>query len=146
MGSRGLKWAVAVGMVSLVAVVGCSSSSDSSSSTCKDLQDLASEVRGLQNVDLVQSGVDGLKQQTDAIQQAWTQAKESGDDQFGSQLDALETSIKALSTTLSDAVSGGQSISSVLSAVSTDVEQVSTAWSDLTDAVNAELSGCDLSG
>ena len=142
---RGVRWAVAVGLVSIVAVAGCSSSSSDSSSTCKDLQNLATEVSGLQNVDLVKTGVDGLQQQVDAIDQAWQQAKDSGDQQFGPQLDAFESSVTALGTTLSDAAKGGQSITAVLSSVSSDIQQVSSAWSDLSSAVDSELSGCKLS-
>ncbi len=132
-------------IVALVAFTGCSSDSSSTTSTCSDLQQLSTDVRGLSNVDVVSTGLDGLEQQTNSITDAFDAAKKSGDEQFGSQLDALDSAISALGTTLSDATSGGQSIRDVVNAVGDDIQQITTAYDDLQTAVSSELSDCDLS-
>jgi len=137
--------AVAAAVLCLVVLTGCSKDDSSDASTCKDLQNLSTEVRGLKDVNLAQSGVSGLQEQTDAIDTAWDAAKKSGDEQFGSELDGFDQSVKDLGSTLSNAKDSGDSLSDVVSKVKTDVQQISTSWKTLTTAVSSEMSDCDLS-
>jgi hypothetical protein len=122
-------------------VVGCSDDDGDEASTCSDLQALATDVRGLTDVDIVDSGLDALRDQLDEIDTAWNTAKESGDEQFGAELDALDDAI----STLEDEVSSDDSLSEKAEAVGTDIDAVSTAWDDVTSAVDDEMGDCDLS-
>lgn len=138
---RAGKRVVAVVAVCLFMLAGCSIGN---ASTCADLQDLAAEVRGLQDVNLVQTGLSGLEEQTDAIEKAWEKAKESGAAQFGSELVALDRAFTALRSTLTHATDSGDSIGEVITQVETDVQQLAASWRDLTSAVESELGDCDL--
>ncbi len=141
---RGTTRVLAVGSIVLLTLVGCSSN-DTAASTCQDLQNLAAQVRGLRDVNIVQTGVDGLQQQVTAVDGAFDQAKASGKDQFGPELDALDNSINELGTTLSGAKDSGKSIGEILSSVESDVSSISSSWNNLTSAVKTELDSCDLS-
>ena len=137
-----------VPFLALAALAGCSSdsSSDSSSaSTCSDLQDLATEVRGLTDVNLISEGTSGITSQIDAIEAAWTQVESSSDEQFSGQLDALKSALDDLGDTLSGASGSGQPLSEIIGQVETDVTAISTAFTDLTTSAEQELSDCDLS-
>ncbi len=137
-----------VPFLAIAALAGCSSdsSSDSSSaSTCSDLQDLATEVRGLTDVNLVSEGTSGITDQIDAIEAAWTQVESSSDDQFSGQLDALKSALEGLGDTLSGASGSGQPLSEIIGQVETDVTAISTAFTDLRTSAEQELSDCDLS-
>lgn len=135
---------VAVALLSLGATSACSSDSSDSASTCKDLQQLSSEVQNLTNLDFIAEGTSGIKSQLDQIESTWKQAKQSGSEQFGDELDKLEQSITALTDTIKGA-SGSGSITSIISQIRTDAANVSTAWDSLSKAVKGELSDCDLS-
>lgn len=144
MNRRAVQRIVAIGVVSAVALVGCSDDSDEAS-TCEDLQSLSTEVRGLRDVNVVESGISGLQEQTDAIDDAFEQAKKSGDEQFGSQLDALDASIETLKATVTTGREDGASIRDLATQAMTDIEAVSTSFDELRTAVSTELDDCDLS-
>ncbi len=88
-----------VPLLSLAALTGCSSDSSSDSSdsspasTCADLQNLATQVRGLTDVNLISEGTSGITDQINAIEAAWTQVESSSNDQFTPQLDALKSAL-----------------------------------------------------
>lgn len=135
---------IITGSICAVAFVGCSDDGEDTSSTCADLQALATQVQGLGDVDLVQTGLSGLQAQTDAIEEAWEQARESGDTQFGSELDAVQASIEALGATVEGAIDSGEPIGDVVSQLNADRAQISTDWDALRSAVESEFEDCDL--
>ncbi|MGH2597628.1 MAG: hypothetical protein ACRDH7_16955 [Actinomycetota bacterium] len=66
-------------------------------------------------MNVVENGLSDLKAQTDTIGTAWEQAKASGGNQFGTELDAFDTAVDALGATLTTGTSDGKSVSSELS-------------------------------
>lgn len=147
--SRRIRLLAAVATVGVAALAfgGCSSTDTAEQvSTCTDLQSLAKEFRGLRDVDVARTGIDGLETRTNAISDAWGQAKTTGEQQFGKELDAFDASLENLRTTLRSASDKGSSIGETASAVRSDISKISASWTDLTKAVDGELKDCDLSG
>lgn len=132
---------LATAALTLVALAGCSSDGDEDS-TCKDLQALATNVQTLVSDADLSGGSEALSTDLDAVDQSWQQAQETAGDQFGAELESLETAVESLSTTFADLGDGGAAES--LAALQDDLNAVSDAWSSLADAVDSELSGCEL--
>lgn len=137
--------------VAVVAIVGsatgfaaCSSDSSSSASTCTALQNLAQSVRDLGNVNVASGGEQGLQDAVSSVQDAFTTAKKDASDQFGSELDALESSVKQLGDDVK-AGKGSGSIADWVSTLSDDLSAINDASSNLSAKVKSELGDCDLS-
>jgi hypothetical protein len=140
--------AVGMGLLVALAVAGlgaCSDDDDDSASTCADLQALAAEVRDLAALDFVSVGTDGVSEQLDTVDASRQRVRDTSADQFGAELDDLQTALSALGATIESAVGSGIPISQVVSQVRADVTAVSTSWDALQAAADDELSGCDLS-
>lgn len=114
--------------------------------TCEDLRELASNVRGLTQLDLLEVGTDGLQGQLDRIEVSWQEVLESAGAQFGSELRALESSVEGLLATLRTGTAGGAGLTEVIPRLQQEVAAVESAWHSLTEAVSEELSDCDLAG
>ena len=123
-------------------LVSCSSSDDSS--TCADLQSLYGEVNTLVDMKPLQVGADGIQDQLDTVQSAWTTAKKSAGDEFDSQLGALESSIQTLVDEVKSFAGDDKSLSDNIDQLKTDMSAVGSALDDLASAVDSELSDCTL--
>ncbi len=114
-------------------------------STCEDLQELSTNVRGLAQLNLVESGTDGLDAQINRIEESWNKVLKSAGNQFGPELKGLQASVDALTATLQAGIGGGGGLVEVLPRLEQEVAGVEAAWRSLTAKVSAELSDCDLS-
>jgi uncharacterized phage infection (PIP) family protein YhgE len=137
-------WAVLLVGAMLLAACGSDGSSSSSASTCTALQGVASSVRDLKNVDLVAEGASGLDQALEKVQAAWDTAKQDASDQFGADLDALESAVKDFRSTLKDG-RGDASMGDWVQQLGDGVGAIGDAYQQLSDDVSKELSDCDLS-
>lgn len=112
--------------------------------TCENLQELSANVRGLSQLNLIQSGTDGLDEQLEKIEQSWNKALRSAGTQFGPELRRLQSAFEALSATLQAGMSGYTDLGEVIAQLQQEVAAVEDAWESLTAAVSTELSDCDL--
>ena len=135
-------------LIALAAIVGaaaCTSSSSTTSTTttsaasssaadvCGDLTALQTSVNGLLNVNVVQTGTDGVKSALATVQSDLDALAASASAQLGPQVDALKQSLTAVATTLSS----GQSVSAIASQLATQLAAVGTAWTNLQSAASS---------
>jgi hypothetical protein len=150
--TNSLRRVVAVVVIagSCAALAACGSSGSGSSSTtttpstCTSLQKLQSSVDALKNVNIAQQGTDGVKAALDNVQQAAKDAKTAASDQFGSDLDALESAIQKFGDDLSSG-RGSESITDYVSKLGDDVTAIGDAFDQLSTSAKNELKDCDLS-
>lgn len=140
-----------IGLLVTVLVAACSSDNDSSSSSgstgsksgsatasssadvCEDYANLESSLNNLTNLKLTAVGTDGLTAAVNDIKSDLTALKSSSKDQYSSQIDALNTAISNIQSTLSS-LNGG-SITSQLGTLATQVAAVGAAAVSLRNAV-----------
>jgi outer membrane murein-binding lipoprotein Lpp len=132
--------ALAVAAASML-LAGCSD--DDEPSACGELQELSAEVRELRDTDLVASGTDEVRGELDDISESYDEAQSTAGEQFGDELDAVESATSDLRSTVEDA--GGESLADLSDDLSSGVDALSSAWDELTASVEAELGSCDLS-
>lgn len=131
---------LALALTSLV-LVGCSDDDDEPSA-CAELQDAADGVRELGSTELIADGTDAARQELDDISDDLAEAKSAAGDQFGDEIDAVESAIDDVTSTISDL--GDTPISEIGSELTSGLEQVQSAWDDLAASVDADLGDCDL--
>jgi predicted nuclease with TOPRIM domain len=112
--------------------------------TCESLQELSANVRGLSQLNLVQTGTDGLAEQLEKIEQSWNKVLRSAGSQFGEELKRLQATVETLTATLQEGTSGRIGLDEFISRLQQEVAAVEDAWKSLTTAVASELSDCDL--
>lgn len=127
-----------------VGAVACSSD-ETTASTCDDAKAFATSLRGLLDVDLVSTGTDGLTAAVDDVETSWAKLDASASEQFGDQVDALDSAVSEAVDTI-EGLPQSDSISDAASSVQSSIDAVSTAWTSLQTAISSELEGCDLSG
>jgi hypothetical protein len=143
--------AAAVIAGSATALAACSSSSSKSSSTtttttpstCASLQKLQTSIDALKNINVAQQGTDGVQASLNDVKTAAQGVKKSASKQFGSDVDALENTIKQLGDDLS-AGKGSQSIVDWAQTLGDDVTAVVDSFDKLQTAAKSGLKDCDL--
>jgi hypothetical protein len=132
--------ALALAVASLL-LVGCSD--DDEPSACGELQDVADDVRGLTSTDLIAEGTDEVRDDVDDLTSEWDEVRDAAGDQFGDELDALESALSDVGSTLDDLGEG--SLDEIEDELDTEIDAVRAAYDELTTAVSDELGDCDLS-
>lgn len=112
--------------------------------TCEDLQELSENVHGLGQLNLLQTGTDGLDSQLEKIERSWNKVLRSAGSQFGPELRRLQSAVDALTATLRAGTSGSTGLGEVIPQLQQEVAAVEDAWKSLTTVVSSELSDCDL--
>ena len=119
--------------------------SDSEASTCGAAQDLADAVRDLGEVDLGTEGRDEVERALDDVGAAWDELADAAGDQFGDEIDSLETSVDDAGQAVAEAPEADD-LRDAGSSISDALGDVGDAWGSLSSSVQAELGDCDLSG
>lgn len=140
MARRLLHTASALALASLL-LVGCSD--DDEPSACGELQDVADDVRGLMSTDVIAEGTDEVREDVDDLNAEWDEVRSAAGDQFGDEIDALESALSDVGATLEDL--GGGSLDEVEDELGTEIDAIRAAYDDLATAVSDELGECDLS-
>ena len=130
--------------LTLVAVACSDDSDEAAPSTCTALQDLSGSVQSLLSLDVISEGTSGLESALDDVEKNLDQLKSDAGDQFGSEVDDLETAVNDGLDTLTS-LGDSESISDGADSVSTAFDNVNSAWDALQTTAESELSDCDLS-
>ena len=139
-GSRGRRgawrgiWGVAVGVIVVVGLLGCSSSKPA---YCTDRTNLQNSIKGLTNLN-ASSGVSGLKSQIQMIQSDATTLVNSAKGDFPSQTRAITSSVDALKSSLA-ALPSSPSVAQIAT-VTRDASSVVSSVRSFTDASNSSCS------
>ncbi len=128
-----------VAVVLLAAFLGaCSKQSD----LCQSIDELQSRLQAVTQVNLVQDGVDALKQSVDAVTQQVDVVKQEASETFGSDITAIESAIGDLQAVVKQ-VEGGASVADVTSQAVAGLTALKTATQNLVET--AKTQECDLS-
>lgn len=140
--ARRRTWVAPFAAVALAVLLAACSSSDSSTSAssptpdpCAALQTLQTSITSLLAVQPVQQGTDAVKTAVDqVVADAETAASEAGTE-LAPQIDALKTSVTAMSDTIANAGTAG--VAATATALAGELPAVGTAWTDLTTAASS---------
>lgn len=132
---------VATGLVLAMALAvpmacGDDDSSDTAS-VCDSRDDLQESIRALGNVDVLRQGTNGLEDAADDVRDALDDVRQAAQDEFGPEIDAVETALGALGDALRSFTDQG-STSAGVNAVIDAATQLRDATSTLADDVQNE--------
>lgn len=120
------------------------SPSPATSEVCTAIADLQASVDAVKDVKPLQDGVEGYQAAVAEVRTDLKAVREAAGDEIGDQVDALETAIADLESTLDSVAEAG--IGEKLAEVGTGVAAVGTAMVDLRTEAKAAFSECALDG